>query len=661
MDPRRVVPRAVRDPIIRQVGFFAPLGRPDPIPSSPPAPNFSLSGNSLSPVMIPPPRHLSIGPRNLHMAPAESSIPAGSYNPSEFLSPTETTDFSEDLRDSSLGFSASLPSVRLTMEMDVAQNDVNVVKFPADVRDGGANVEVRLGKRANDGKPLKEKTTKAERRAIQEAQRAAKAASKGQGSKAPSAVVAGANPTNMGKPAKLVPPRKENTLVAAFEKRGGERQPDKDRKKDIPHPRMQFDDENKVEKAKKRSVVKQIEARNRAELFRHLPQYEHGRRLSDLESKFFQLDSVHSAVYKVGLQYLAGDISGGNSRCIAMLQAFQESIKDYTTPPDKALARDLTAKINTYVSFLIECRPLSISMGNAIRFLKSRVTNLSPNLSEAEAKAHLISNIDRFIEEKIILADKVIVKHAVTKIRDNDVLLTYGSSSAVEMIFSQAHELGRMFRVVIVDSRPKLEGQKLLRRLVGKGIICTYTHINAVSYVMHEVTKVFLGASSVLSNGTVYSRVGTACVAMVAYQFRVPVMICCEAYKFHERVQLDSICSNELGDPDVVSKVSGREINHLDGWAKSENLLPLNLIYDATPSDYISMIITDYGMIPPTSVPVIVREYRREQLWKNGKGKSLTDGEIPEFDEGLKPWLLALHPLPVLPASFMWRRPRPQQ
>ena len=55
-------------------------------------------------------------------------------------------------------------------------------------------------------------------------------------------------------------------------------------------------------------------------------------------------------------------------------------------------------------------------------------------LSESEAKASLQSDIEQFINEKIILADKVIVKHAVTKIRDGDVLLTYGSSSVVEMI-----------------------------------------------------------------------------------------------------------------------------------------------------------------------------------------------------------------------------------
>ena len=244
---------------------------------------------------------------------------------------------------------------------------------------------------------------------------------------------------------------------------------------------------------------------------------------------------------------MSGDICGGNARCIAMLQAFQEAIKDYSTPLEKTLARDLTAKIGSYVSFLIECRPLSISMGNAIRFLKNRIAKLPLSLSEMEAKTNLHSDIDRFINEKIILADKVIVKHAVTKISDGDVLLTYGSSSAVEMVLLHAHELGKQFRVVVVDSRPKLEGQLLLRRLVGKGINCTYTHINAISYVMHEVTRVFLGASSVLSNGTVYSRVGTACVAMVAHSFHVPVLVCCEAYKFHERVQLDSICSNELG------------------------------------------------------------------------------------------------------------------
>ncbi|KVH92108.1 Initiation factor 2B-related protein [Cynara cardunculus var. scolymus] len=627
MDSRRA-PRTVIDPKVRQVGFFAPPDRSQSVPllqnsNSPPSPplsDLSPSGNSLSPVMIPPPRHLSdlssravpVGfPPNrllspLHRFSGESVIPVGSYNPSEFASPS-VGDFFEEKNAQSPGprrsrgvggsgkFASSLPAGGFELPPEVKPKSLTTVSVVSNLQ---PNVTEKVGEQSNESqdgrgansKPLKEKTSKAERRALQEAQRAAKAAAKAEGN-AGSGVANSVN-TKAGKASKAPVQKKDNVSVAASEKRGGERMTDKDRKKDVPHPRMQFDDTSRVEKAKKRAVVKQTEVRNRVELFRHLPQYEHGTRLPDLEKKFFRLNSVHPAVYKVGLRYLAGDISGGNARCIAMLQAFQESIMEYSPPKEKALNRDLTAKLNSYVSFLIECRPLSISMGNAIKFVKSRIANLPLTLSESEAKTNLLSEINKFINEKIILADKVIVQHAVTKVRDGDVLLTYGSSSAVEMILLHAHELGKKFRVVIVDARPKLEGRLLLRRLLGKGISCTYVHLNGVSYIMSQVTRVFLGASSVLANGTVYSRVGTACVAMVANACGVPVIVCCEAYKFHERVQLDSICCNELGDPDAILKVQGREeINDLKDIANDENL-----------------------QIPPTSVPVIVREFRKDQI-----------------------------------------------
>ncbi|TYI13245.1 hypothetical protein ES332_A08G045900v1 [Gossypium tomentosum] len=635
MDPRRTA-RTVSDPKVRQVGFFTPappersISDPprfqDPIqppsPSSTQVNDQSPSGNSLSPVMIPPAHHHS--DNFLRTALQATSPPkAFSYSAKTVTIPPENEDvassFSPGRKVVSAKSPSSFPGVKASSVPASELTTVSVVNLPPGISEkaGGASVEVQ-NDRPVSAKTLKEKTSKAERRALQEAQRAAKAAAKAEGTKASSAaskVVTSAN-TKPSKATKPSSQKNDGSQVAASEKKGGDRAPEKDRKKDAPHPRMQYDDKSRVEKAKKRAVVKQTEARNRVELFRHLPQYEHGTQLPDLETKFFELDPMHPAVYKVGLQYLSGDIRGGNARCIAMFQAFKEAIKDYSTPPEKTLIRDLTARISSYVSFLIECRPLSISMGNAIKFLKNRIAKLPLALSESEAKSMLMLDIDRFINEKIILSEKVIVKHAVTKIRDGDVLLTYGASSVVEMILLHAHELGKHFRVVVVDSRPKLEGQLLLRRLVRKGLSCTYTHVNAVSCIMQDVTRVFLGASSVLSNGTVYSRVGTACVAMVAHAFCVPVLVCCEAYKFHERVQLDSICFNELGNPDAISKVQGREeINYLDGFVNQENLQLLNLIYDATPSDYVSMVITDYGMIPPTSVPVIVREYRRDHLW----------------------------------------------
>ena len=63
-----------------------------------------------------------------------------------------------------------------------------------------------------------------------------------------------------------------------------------------------------------------------------------------------------------------------------------------------------------------------------------------------------------------------------------------------------------------------------------------------------------------MSNGSVVSRVGTACVASMAKWYNKPVLCCCETYKFSERVSLDSICNNELGDPDSLVRANVPEV-----------------------------------------------------------------------------------------------------
>ena len=46
----------------------------------------------------------------------------------------------------------------------------------------------------------------------------------------------------------------------------------------------------------------------------------------------------------------------------------------------------------------------------------------------------------------------------------------------------------------------------------------------------------------------------------------------------------------------------------LVGWREVPNLELLNFAYDLTPSQYITVVVTEVGMVPPTSVPVIIRE-----------------------------------------------------
>mmetsp|Transcript_15470 Transcript_15470/g.20053 ORF Transcript_15470/g.20053 Transcript_15470/m.20053 type:complete len:129 (+) Transcript_15470:161-547(+) len=78
---------------------------------------------------------------------------------------------------------------------------------------------------------------------------------------------------------------------------------------------------------------------------------------------------------------------------------------------------------------------------------------------------------------------------------------------------------------------------------------------------MPHVTKVLLGAAAVTSNGAVLGRIGTAVVAMTAKCKNIPVIVTCETYKLCEKVPLDSIVSNELGDPADLERPDS-ESNH---------------------------------------------------------------------------------------------------
>lgn len=449
--------------------------------------------------------------------------------------------------------------------------------------------------------------TRAERRALQESQRAAKAAA--QADKQPPAKAA-VSASSGGESRSSSAPRgageartqKPNSTAAADK---GGRGPAVETSQ-AQHGAVKSITEEKKEKKKEKVV-----SLNSTELFAHLQQYKAVSVQSVLTQR--DADKVHPAILQLGLRYADGSIVGSNARCVAMLNAFCQVIRDYSTPEGKSLSRDLTSQLNSNVNFLVECRPLSISMGNAIKFVKLFTSKIDPSMPEESAKAELLSLIHDFISLRIEAADNFLVNNAVTKIYDGDVILTYAYSHVVASSLMAAHNLGRRFKVVVMDSRPELEGRKMLRSLLKAGISCSYVYITGLSYIMREVTKVFLGAASVLSNGTVISRAGSAAVAMMASANGTPVMICCETYKFHERVQLDSITNNELGNPAALLTVPGRpDVNALQHAQDNVRLGLLNLKYDAMPAEYVTLIVTELGMIPPTSVPVILREYRNE-------------------------------------------------
>ncbi|KAL2438453.1 putative translation initiation factor eIF-2B subunit delta [Exophiala dermatitidis] len=358
---------------------------------------------------------------------------------------------------------------------------------------------------------------------------------------------------------------------------------------------------------------------------------------------------IHPAVLALGLQLRDYVICGGNARCVATLLVFKKVIQTYTTPAGVALSRHLLTHLNHQIAYLRNARPLSMSQGNSIRWLKNLISTQPVEASDSEAKQSLCDAIDVYIRERITLADEVIAREATDRIEDDDVILTYAKSSIVEKTLINAHRQGKKFRVIVVDSRPMFEGKNHARSLIRAGLNVQYTLLTAIADIVDQepVTKCFLGASAMLGNGKLLSRAGSAMVAMMAKECsknktrNVPVIVLCETVKFSAKAALDSIILNEVGDadalvessqPDVFSsagpppvasakggKKSGNKdkdeddgddkgngvAKGLEAWKDQHGLFLLNLMYDVTPSEFLDLVICELGSLPPEAVPVV--------------------------------------------------------
>lgn len=394
--------------------------------------------------------------------------------------------------------------------------------------------------------------------------------------------------------------------------------------------------------------------------------------LPSIKELLINKDLIHPAISLLTSHVASYKIVGSIPRCIAMLEAFQIVIRDYKTPKGTTLSRNLTHYLSHQIDILKKSRPLSVTMGNSIRWLKQEISLIDPTTPDLEAKEALCDKIAQFAREKIDFADQLIIEDASKHITNNTTILTYGSSKVItELILHNSVDLQKAIQVIVVDSRPLFEGRKMAHTLREQGVNVTYSLINSLDTVFNMgVDYVFLSAHSILSNGFLYSRSGTAMIAMSAKRRNIPVLVCCESLKFSQRVQLDSVTYNELADPnDLVPvdyetpaerngsntvllrrfvrerqaekqmlelqnvpknkqqqkrqsanntsptdssniKNDSTDKNILDGWQNHPHLNIVNILYDLTPPEYIQKVITEFGALPPSSVPVILREYK---------------------------------------------------
>lgn len=122
-------------------------------------------------------------------------------------------------------------------------------------------------------------------------------------------------------------------------------------------------------------------------------------------------------------------------------------------------------------------------------------------------------------------------------------------------------------------------------------------------------------------------KIGTSQIALMAYTMNIPVVVCCETFKFCDRVPTDSFFSNERGLLDInlqtteesaeeSSSKQQQEEQHEGIYTKSP--IPVSLLestmlktpsikFDITPARFVTAVITEVDIFPATSIPLLLR------------------------------------------------------
>lgn len=147
------------------------------------------------------------------------------------------------------------------------------------------------------------------------------------------------------------------------------------------------------------NVVKIVTSKNSAQkdntheisLFKHL-YHEREKAIVDVPSVN---SKIHPVIIRLGTQYAKKVIVGSNARCVALLAAVKQLIQDFERPSQADFIRGFEANLQKSVAYLHHCRPLAVSMQNALRHLKRQMTQLPSVLSDADVS--FSSTINEFL------------------------------------------------------------------------------------------------------------------------------------------------------------------------------------------------------------------------------------------------------------------------
>ncbi|MBU3925298.1 MAG: hypothetical protein V1732_04425 [Patescibacteria group bacterium] len=291
-----------------------------------------------------------------------------------------------------------------------------------------------------------------------------------------------------------------------------------------------------------------------------------------------------------------------------------EASKNFGAPHGESFVFLREAEINANkLAWARPDEPLSQNLLNLImarlekdrnKDMKEKVANFQKSCQEALG---LISK-----NEQLITASGIsLLKKIYQKKKKPVLVFTHCNSSSVVRILISAHKAGAPLKVYNSETRPLYQGRIMAKALSKAGIKTTMMIDNVAPFVISKndpdkinIDLVIIGADVVGLDGSVLNKIGSYSLASVAKETGIPFYSAASLLKARKDIDSYRKIKIERRDPKEV-------------WAElNKNVKVLNYAFDTVPPEYISGLITEFGILKSKDVKMAAMKNYKEVFKK---------------------------------------------
>jgi ribose 1,5-bisphosphate isomerase len=249
-----------------------------------------------------------------------------------------------------------------------------------------------------------------------------------------------------------------------------------------------------------------------------------------------------------------------------------------------------------------------------------RIARARPAMAALSSAVSQILNVEGGVQAVADKAQKMLDTHSTANahITEHALSLLQGhvmtcsiSGTVLDVLLALREQIEH---VTVLEGRPRYEGRETALLLSQHGVAVTLITDAQADIFLPQCQSVIVGADSILINGDVLNKAGTALLAWAAHGHNIPFYVLCETLKISPHRWVEHDPARQTANFALLEEKEAYEVWEPDTHeGRPYGITVRNFYFDRTPYRLITHILTERGIVDRRAIREVAVETRANQ------------------------------------------------